>query len=220
MQDTGTGIPEEILDRVFEPFFTTKGEGEGTGLGLSTVFGIVEQSRGHIVASNPEAGGAAFRVAFPVVDRPATEEGLDAALRARVEGTETILLAEDDAGIRSLLADSLRRSGYVALEAADGTEALAVGAAHEGPIHLLVSDVVMPGSGGPEVFEGLSPHRPRMKVLYLTGYPGDHLQVDGTLASGGPLLRKPFKPTDLLDRVRVLLDEGDPGAGVGLAGPT
>src|SRR5262249_37315171 len=145
--DTGCGMTPEVRDRVFEPFFTTKEVGRGTGLGLATVYGIVMQGGGHIEVESAPGRGSAFRVYLPCADGPVAADAGAAERPAAPGGTETVLLAEDEGAVRSLAVRALREGGYTVLEAADGVEALRVAKRHPGPIHLLVTDVVMPRLG-------------------------------------------------------------------------
>jgi PAS domain S-box-containing protein len=206
VQDSGHGMSPETLTRVFEPFFTTKPRGKGTGLGLATVYGIVTQSGGHIsVESEPEKG-ALFRVLLP-----AAEEALTRAVSAEARaplagGGESILLVEDDADVRQFIHDVLAGHGYKVLPAKDGPEALTVARRFEGPLHLLLTDVVMPRMTGAEVATTLVRDRPDLKVLYISGYPGETMVKQGVLAPELRFLQKPFSVGDLTRRVRELLD--------------
>ncbi|HET9575439.1 MAG TPA: PAS domain S-box protein, partial [Nitrospira sp.] len=172
VRDTGHGMDEETQSHLFEPFFTTKEKGKGTGLGLSTVYGIVKQNGGSIVVESKKDEGATFKIYFPLVEQGAHGPGLlDVA--EPVHGRETILLVEDEPAVRGLVHETLRLHGYTVLEARHGIEALMTGAKHQGPIHLLLTDVVMPQMSGPEVAEKIQVVRPGIKVLYMSGYP-DH----------------------------------------------
>jgi PAS domain S-box-containing protein len=215
--DTGRGMGPDVQAHLFEPFFTTKDKGKGTGLGLSTVYGIVKQTGGHIEVESAPGAGAAFRVFLPRHTGGPGEE----AFRSPVPGgrgaeparslqgpggTETILVVEDDEGVRKRACEILQGYGYVVREAGHGEEALAVAVRHPGPIHLLVADVVMPRVSGPELARRLAPSRPEMKVLFISGYTDGELAPYGVLKEGTSLLRKPFKPEALARRVRALLD--------------
>jgi len=204
--DTGCGMDEATRARIFEPFFTTKEAGKGTGLGLSTVYGIVTQSDGLIEVASAPGRGAAFRLYFPISGEPA-------AARRRTEGVselggeETVLLVEDEAAVRELARSALEAQGYCMLEARDGEEALRLAQGHGGEIHLLVTDLVMPGMGGRQLAERLQEERRATRVLYVSGYAGDvMLRYGGSHGEAALLLQKPFTPRELLMRVREVLD--------------
>ena len=203
--DTGTGMTPETKARVFEPFFTTKPQDKGTGLGLATVFGIVEQSGGGIHVDSVLGRGTVMRVYLPVADGPEAAEERPAPAPP-LGGAETILLVEDNESVRHLLARALRRRGYTVLDAASGDEALALSAGHEGAIDMLLTDVVMPGMRGPTLASRLSALRPGMRVLFMSGYTGDAPGDAGAEAEVFPLLQKPFTPAQLTERIRALLD--------------
>jgi GAF domain-containing protein len=203
VRDTGVGMSRETLARVFEPFFTTKEVGQGTGLGLSTVYGIVKQSGGYIWAESTPGAGATFTVYLP---RVAGERSTVAspASASSTRGWETVLLVEDEPDVRDLLCDTLRAEGYTVLEAANGLEALQVCERNPGVIHLLVTDIVMPVMGGPELASRLTATRGEMPVLYMSGYADPNL---GPL-HGAEFLQKPMTPHALARKVRELLDQG------------
>jgi signal transduction histidine kinase len=207
VSDTGTGMTPDIVKQIFDPFFTTKGVGQGTGLGLSTVYGIVRQSNGHIFVDTELGRGTAFRIYLPCVDEP-----LDKAVPAAsavlhtVEGFETVLLVDDDPGIRELVRRALKDHGYDVLTAPDGVEALAIADAHAGSLHMLITDLVMPRMGGAELAAHLTAARRHLAVLYISGYtdrPEWRLEASRT---GRAYLQKPFTPSVLLRRARELLD--------------
>jgi CheY-like chemotaxis protein len=204
VEDQGTGMTQEVLARIFEPFFTTKEAGRGTGLGLATTDGIVRQAGGAIAVDSTPGKGTLFRVIFPRHDGPVLAT-VPAAPRVQRGGTETVLLVEDEAAIRALAARSLRLAGYQVLEAARGDIALAVARAHQGEIALLVTDVVLPGGGGQGVAATLLAERPRMKVLYVSGY-SEHVLLPQA-GQAAAFLPKPYKPEALLERARAVLDE-------------
>jgi PAS domain S-box-containing protein len=208
VSDTGIGMDRDTRRRVFEPFFTTKEQGKGTGLGLSTVYGIVRQSGGHVWVYSEPGHGACFRIYLPQADVPATSPAPDAgtAPRRAGHGTETVLVVEDEHAVRALTRQVLRLHGYDVLDASNGGEALAVAAAHDGPIHLLVTDVVMPGMTGPELAAKLQVARPETGVLFLSGYTAHAAVRGGMLQEGKDFLQKPFTPTDLAATVRAILD--------------
>jgi CheY-like chemotaxis protein len=205
VSDTGMGMTPEVKARVFEPFFTTKERGKGTGLGLSTVYGIVKQSGGYIWAYSEPGRGTTFKIYLPRVDAPA--EGVHPAREpGSVTGTETILLAEDDPTLRPLAKGVLARLGYRVLEAENAAVALAIAGEHDGAIHLLVADVVMPGASGRELARRLAESRPDTKVLYVSGYTDDAIVHHGILEPGLTFLQKPFTPAALAKKVREVLD--------------
>ncbi len=195
VSDTGTGMEPDVLPRIFEPFFTTKEPGRGTGLGLSTVYGIVKQSGGHIGVYSEPGRGSVFKVYLPCGE----DRGVSARPSPPAErGAETILLVEDEESTRTFAARTLRASGYQVLEAASGEEALAVAAAHWNPIHLLLTDAVMPGMTGPGLAEELTGQLPELKVIFMSGFSDGALPgMDGTA-----FLEKPFSPAHLVARVR------------------
>jgi nitrogen-specific signal transduction histidine kinase len=205
VNDTGFGMDSQTRERVFEPFFTTKEVGKGTGLGLATVYGIVKQSGGYVWVYSEPGRGTTFKVYLPRVDAPA-----EAVARPRetgtLVGTETILLAEDDETLRPLAKGLLEKLGYRVLDAENAERALALAAAHGGPIHLLVADVVMPGASGRELARRLAQTRPDTKVLYISGYTDDAIVHHGMLEPGLHFLQKPFTPAALARKVRDVLD--------------
>jgi signal transduction histidine kinase/CheY-like chemotaxis protein len=204
--DTGTGIPREIQAQIFEPFFTTKEQGKGTGLGLATVYGIVKQSGGYIEVDSEPGQGTTFRIYLPRLDVAAVTVDRNARPAAVAGGTETILLVEDEEGVRELARDILRASGYTVLEARNGAEALLLCERHQGPLDMLLTDVVMPRMSGRELAERLAPLRPDLSVLYMSGYTDDAVIRHGVLGAGTAFLQKPFTPAALVQRVRETLD--------------
>jgi len=204
--DTGTGIHAGTFDQIFEPFYTTKERGKGTGLGLSTVYGIVKQSGGHITVESELGRGATFRVYLPRSERPSLVSLAPRALAKNLRGTETILLAEDDPAVRQTMLTVLRRQGYEVLEAACGDDALTLSAHYTAPIHMLVTDVLMPRMNGRELAERLLLTRPHMRVLYVSGYTEDAIVHEGVLDAGIAYLRKPVTPDALARKMRELLD--------------
>ena len=204
--DSGVGIPREILPHIFEPFFTTKEHGKGTGLGLATVYGIVKQSGGYIEVDSEPDRGTTFRIYLPRVDAPAPASERSSRPAAVAGGTETLLLVEDEEGVRELARDILRASGYTVIEARNGSEALVLSERHQGPLELLLTDVVMPRMSGRELAERLAPLRPSMGVLFMSGYTDDAVIRHGVLGADTAFLQKPFTPTMLLQRVRETLD--------------
>ncbi len=207
--DTGVGMDEDTLARIFEPFFTTKPKGKGTGLGLSTVYGIIKQSGGSIAVRSKPGQGASFTIYLPRVEEPACTDITDTESPEAFEGTETVLVAEDEPGVRSLVRDSLRSRGYAVLEAGNGTEALALAERHSGPIHLLLTDVIMPQMNGRELSERLKARRPGLKVLFMSGYTDDAVLRHGVVTEDLPFIQKPFTPSALAGKLRTVLDVRD-----------
>jgi len=205
VEDTGCGMQPEVLEHIFEPFFTTKEQGRGTGLGLATVYGIVKQSGGYIdVASEPGAGSR-FTIYLPQVEEQApAEEGF--TQRVLPSGSETILLVEDEPMVRAMVRTVLAECGYTVLEAMQGDDALRLAEEHEGPIHLLLTDVVMPRMSGRELAERLTAQRPDTQVLFMSGYTDDAVMRHGVEDAEMELLQKPFTHLALAQRIRRLLD--------------
>ena len=202
VSDTGTGIDQETLDHIFEPFFTTKGSDQGTGLGLATVYGIVRQSGGSIIVEREFGKGTTFTIYLPrVVEEADTPDGEKPDVEPP-RGSETVLLVEDEMSVRHLTHKFLEGNGYHVLEAIEGREAMRVSEHYDGPIHLLLTDVVMPGMSGCELVKTLSPLRPEMKVLYMSGYTDDAITGHGNLERGSSFLQKPFTLDRLARKVR------------------
>jgi len=205
--DTGVGMTRSTLARIFEPFFSTKGQGKGTGLGLAVVHGIVSQSQGHMAVFSEPGMGTTFRVYLPRVgDEIAAMTPAPLVTEPKARGHESILIAEDEETLRRVSVQALQRSGYAVLSAADATEALSMAERHTGRINLLVSDVVMPGLSGPQLYEELRRHRPDLRVLFTSGYLPDHVNGQGAPALDGRFLLKPFTMGDLARKVRDVLD--------------
>jgi two-component system cell cycle sensor histidine kinase/response regulator CckA len=207
VSDTGVGMDAPTQARIFEPFFTTKERGKGAGLGLSTVYGIVKQSGGYIWCYSEPGLGTTFKIYLPRVDRPASGETTDRALAAvAARGSETVLLVEDEGGVREIARRVLVRQGYSVLVASNGRAALSLAAQHQGEIDLLLTDVVMPELGGPDLARELTCARPGLKVLWMSGYTNSDVIRRGILTDAVTLLQKPFEPDDLAIRVRNVLD--------------
>jgi PAS domain S-box-containing protein len=206
VRDTGVGMDAETRAHLFEPFFTTKEFGKGSGMGLAMVYGTVSQSGGHIEVQSEPGHGTTFAIYLPRLPElaPAPESG--SGLRRLPQGHETVLLVEDEDGVRMLARLVLQTNGYTVLEARNGRDALTVAERHAGPIHLLVSDVVMPQMSGREVADRLRAVRPGLRVLYISGYADDAIVHHGVLEPGLAFLQKPFSPAVLVRKVREVLD--------------
>jgi PAS domain S-box-containing protein len=206
--DTGAGMDSDTQSHIFEPFFTTKGT-KGTGLGLSTVYGIVKQSGGYIWVYSEVGRGTAFKIYLPRVasmGESAAQIATPATAQKVEPGNETILLVEDEANLRYLARQYLEKQGYRVIEAADGAVAMQIAVAHEGVIHLLLTDVIMPGMNGRELAQRISEIRPNVKILYMSGYTENVIGHNGTLDAGVRLLQKPFNLRDLKSKVREVID--------------
>jgi PAS domain S-box-containing protein len=202
--DTGTGMDKETQSRIFEPFFTTKEMGKGTGLGLSTVYGIVKQSGGYVMVQSEEGHGSTFQIYLPRAES-AGESHSAPAPRAALGGTETVLLVEDEESVRQLVRETLVSRGYNVVDAENGEAGLAAATKYDGTIHLVITDVVMPGMGGRELVKHLAQSRPETKVLYLSGYTEDAIGSEGSIESGTAFLQKPFTLHNLSRKVREVL---------------
>jgi len=205
VSDTGRGMDAETQAHIFEPFFTTKEQGKGTGLGLAMVYGIVKQSGGYIWVYSELGKGTTFKVYLPRAEEAVAgiEPREGAALR---RGSETVLVVEDEAALRALVRGLLEANGYTVLEARNGEDALSVCEQHKGPIHLLLTDVVMPQMSGPELVEHLAPFHREMRVIYMSGYTDDAIVHHGVLGAGKTYLQKPFTPEALARKLREVLD--------------
>ncbi|HHE47119.1 MAG TPA: response regulator, partial [Bacteroidetes bacterium] len=207
ISDTGCGMTDEVRMQIFDPFYTTKEEGKGTGLGLSTVYGIVKQSGGNIWVYSEPGKGTAFKVYLPMVAKEADKLSLDADMGDLPRGTETILVVEDEDGVRKLACRSLKKQGYKIIQAANGGEALMIARELEKPVDLLVTDVIMPHMGGVVLVKNLHEIWPDVKVLYMSGYTANAIAHSGVLDPDKPFIQKPFHPIDLVRKVRKVLDD-------------
>jgi two-component system cell cycle sensor histidine kinase/response regulator CckA len=207
VQDSGCGMDLDTQAHIFEPFFTTKGSGKGTGLGLSTVYGIITQSGGYIGVTSAQGQGTTVTIDLPRVEDSLAVPPANLPQTSPPQGTETVLLVEDEGTVRSVAREVLQMVGYTVLEAASGEEALQRVEQHSGAIHLLVTDVVMPGMNGRELAARLAVDYPHVQVLYLSGYTDDAIAHHGVLQAGIELLHKPFTPDALARRVREVLDQ-------------
>ncbi len=206
VSDTGCGMSDEILEHLFEPFFSTKGE-KGTGLGLATVFGIVRQHDGHIRCQSESGKGTTFSVYLPVSEEAAVEETIAQKTLVNPTGSEVILLVEDDDQVRNLTNTILKRQGYTVLVAQNGNEALAALELHEKPVHLLLTDVVMPGMNGKELFIRAAERHPDLKVLFMSGYPAGVIASRGVLDEGTAFIQKPFTVRALSAKINEVLKQ-------------
>jgi nitrogen-specific signal transduction histidine kinase/ActR/RegA family two-component response regulator len=214
--DTGVGMDAKTRSHLFEPFFTTKGRGKGTGFGLSTVYGIVKQHGGEIVVDSEPDAGARFHIYLPAAAGQAEAEKKEIPFELS-GGNETILLVEDEAGVRRVARDVLRSKGYRVLEAADGQDALRIAESEPGRIHLLVTDMIMPLISGRELAHRIQERDRNIRVIFMSGYTDDVIAYHGDLGTDTDFLQKPFAPEVLARMVRTVLDAGK-GAASG-AGP-
>ena len=203
--DTGSGMDAETASKVFEPFFTTKEQGKGSGLGLATAYGIVKQLGGYIWCESEPGNGTVFRVYLPPTKAPAPDPTAHVPRVQVQRGSETILVVEDEAAVRSLVRRVLQKSGYNVISASNGIEAIQIVAEYNRPIHLLLTDLVMPEMGGRDLADRLAPERPDMKILYMSGYAEDAIIVNHVLQPGFAFLPKPFAPDILASKVREIL---------------
>jgi PAS domain S-box-containing protein len=206
VRDTGAGMDAETQAHIFEPFFTTNEPGKGTGLGLFTIYGIVNQNGGNMQVESALGVGTTFTIHLPRVNIPVEEVEVESAPQLSPPGEETILLVEDEAVVRDLVRQVLQATGYAVLEAANGEQALQLSKKHPDAIHLLLADVVLPGLSGPEVAEQLASTRPEIQVIYMSGYAQDTIKCYGIPERQYVFLQKPFTPTTLLANVRQALD--------------
>jgi signal transduction histidine kinase/HAMP domain-containing protein len=207
ISDTGIGMDKETQEHIFEPFFTTKEVGKGTGLGMPTVYSIVKQSNGFVWVYSEPGQGTTFKVYLPKVKEKAEPEKKEQTHVAELGGSETVLIVEDDDGLRKLAQEVLLLHGYRVLDAENGADALRVSQAYEGQIDLMITDVVMPKMGGREAAERLQPLYPKMKVIYMSGYTENALVQHGVLAPGQNFIQKPFSPEGLARKAREMLSQ-------------
>jgi len=205
VSDTGAGIASDVLPHIFEPFFTTKEVGRGTGLGLSTVYGIVKQSSGNVWVYSQPGRGSTFKIYLPRVDEPALVAA-EPAQPAVESGAETVLLVEDEPALRDLIKIALSGHGFTVLDVGNPADAITLCKKHTAPLHLLLTDVIMPGMDGPALAKQVQKERPDIKVLYMSGYATNFIVHDGVVDSGTNFLEKPFHPRALLHKVREVLD--------------
>jgi len=206
VSDTGHGISDEVRAHLFEPFFTTKDQGKGTGLGLATIFGAVAQAGGTIDVCSERGTGTTFKIYLPRTDSVPAVAGWNSRELEMPRGNETILLVEDQEVVRRLAVKILRRLGYEVLQADNGARALDIVENHPGTIHVLLTDVVMPGMSGPELAERSRAQRPDMQVLFTSGYTENAISHHGILDTGVNFIAKPYLPAALARKVRLLLD--------------
>jgi CheY-like chemotaxis protein len=209
VSDTGVGMTPEVRDRVFEPFFTTKEKGKGTGLGLSTVYGIVKQSEGNIWVYSEPGHGTTFKIYLPQAEELLEEVKEKVVGEELPCGSETVLVVEDEEEVRKVAARILRGQGYKVLEASNGADTLMICKEQKEPIHLILTDVVMPKMSGCELAKCISSIRPEIKVLYMSGYTDNAITHNGILEEGMKYIQKPFTMGALVGKVREVLDNKD-----------
>jgi CheY-like chemotaxis protein len=206
VSDTGVGMDAETQAHIFEPFYSTKESGRGTGLGLSTVYGIVKQSGGYIWVYSERGHGSTFKVYLPLVEEPVETGAERADMQATRGGSETILLVEDEEGVRDLTRTILDAEGYTVLVAENVAHAEELAATNKGEIHLLFTDMVMPGMSGRDLAQRITRRHPRMRVLFMSGYTDNVITQGGVLEAGVAFLQKPFTPRLVAQKVREVLD--------------
>lgn len=205
VSDTGTGIEPDILEKIFEPFFTTKAKEKGTGLGLATVYGVVKQHNGFIHVDSTIGEGTIFEIYLPVTQE-SSEEKTIRDIKSMPHGSETVLVAEDDRGIRKLIHDTLVPLGYTVLEASNGTEALHISRDYDGKIDILLTDVIMPNMNGQELADKLKAEQPEMKVVFMSGYTDEVIAKHGMILAGKFFVQKPLYPVAVAGKIRAVLD--------------
>jgi len=207
VEDSGAGMSEEVSDHIFEPFFTTKSVGQGTGMGLATVYGIVKQNNGSVYVYSEPGQGTVFKIYWPIMAEKATKGENKESAEPVVGGNETILLAEDSVGIRKIISRQLSQAGYTVIEAENGGDALEQAENHQGVIDLLFTDVIMPIMGGKELAEKIKDIYPDIPVLFGSGYTDDNLPEEVILSAESHFINKPYNIRDVMARVRSLLDD-------------
>ncbi|MEA3240924.1 MAG: PAS domain S-box protein [Pseudomonadota bacterium] len=207
VEDNGAGMAKEVVDHIFEPFYTTKAVGEGTGMGLATVYGIVKQNNGSIYVYSEPGQGTSFKIYWPIIDEKATKVGDKESAEPVVGGNETILMVEDDAGIRKIISRQLSDAGYTVIEAENGMDALEQAGNHQGTIDLLFTDVIMPTMGGSELYGKIKDIFPDITVLFGSGYTDDKLPEDILLLAKDQFIHKPYNLKEVVPRIRSLLDD-------------
>ncbi|HMQ53144.1 MAG TPA: response regulator [Anaerolineae bacterium] len=205
LSDTGHGMDTKTQEHIFEPFFTTKAQGKGTGLGLATIFGIVKQHRGNIWVYSEPGKGTTFKIYLPQAEQPALPATIVLPETTTTSGTATVLVVEDQAMVRKLTCETLEAYGYTVLEAESPDQALQLASTHEGPVHLLLTDVIMPVMNGRELYDKLTTVRPKLKVLYMSGYTDNVIVHHGVLDEGVNFIQKPFTIQGLVEKVRTAL---------------
>jgi len=208
VSDSGVGMDAETASHVFDPFFTTKEKGVGTGLGLATVYGIVKQHQGHVVVQSQQQRGTTFKIYLPLVEEFLESNSVTTANEIQLGGSETILVVEDEETVRPLTCEALELLGYHVLSAHESELAVTISDGHAGPIHLLLTDVVLPKMDGRSLYEKLAATRPDMKVVYMSGYTDNFIVHHGVLDQGVHFLAKPFTLDALAKKVRDVLGEG------------
>jgi CheY-like chemotaxis protein len=209
VKDTGCGIDKDVLPNIFEPFYTTKGIGQGTGLGLSTVYGAVKQNKGFILAASPPEGGASFTIYLPRHVGPVTgSESLVAAVPSS-KGNETILVVEDERSILTMIRMILERQGYTVIAANSPEEAMKLAAIQKTGIDLLITDVIMPEMNGKDLHEHIQLHHPKIRTIYMSGYTANVISPHGVITDGMNFIQKPFSKKDLTARIREVLDRNN-----------
>ena len=217
VSDTGVGMDAETQARIFEPFFTTKEQGKGTGLGLATIHGIVNQSSGHILVYSEKGRGTTFKIYLPQTESVPGKTEPEQSFDQSGQSWETILLVEDEDAVRQVVSLHLTHQGFTVVEAKDAAHALYISDQHQGPIHLLLTDVVMSGSmNGAQLARELTALRPEMKVLYMSGYTDNVIAHSGVLDPGIAFLQKPFAPHEIIKKVRQVLDSEKSAASTGV----
>jgi two-component system, cell cycle sensor histidine kinase and response regulator CckA len=206
VEDNGCGMTQDVLTHVFEPFFTTKPAGQGTGLGLSTVYGIVKQNDGYVTIESEPGIGTTVTVFWPTKTDQVHAVASSASPSRVLAGAETILLVEDEPGVRSLMRKTLEPYGYRVLEARDVSHALALAATHQGQVDLLLSDVIMPGLNGPDLAQRIVAQRPTIRIVYVSGFPNSLIPGGNGTRQRVWFLPKPFSPQALAAKVRECLD--------------